>query len=283
QGRHPRAAGRTVGAGPRHRAHRPRLGVPREHPAGPPRGLRRAGAARRPLDHAPGRRLRARPDHGARGSDRDPRPVHADPERRRSRAVPGRAAAPRRGPREPRRAAGGAGDRRGHPAGRPEGPDDARARRRRRAPGPRRGPPGGRRRRALRGECERLIAALGIAPRVRLAGIRRDVAALMGAFDVLALTSLWEGLPRVIPQAMAAGVPIVASAVGGVTEVIEDGLTGLLVPPGAPDVLAGRLRELLLDRRRGQALAARARECAGEFELDEMLRRLDALYRELGG
>jgi len=105
----------------------------------------------------------------------------------------------------------------------------------------------------------------------------------MGAFDVLALTSLWEGLPRVIPQAMAAGVPIVASAVGGVTEVIEDGLTGLLVPPGAPDVLAGRLRELLLDRRRGQALAARARECAGEFELDEMLRRLDALYRELGG
>ncbi|HZS34178.1 MAG TPA: glycosyltransferase [Methylomirabilota bacterium] len=122
-----------------------------------------------------------------------------------------------------------------------------------------------------------------MAPRVRLAGIRRDVAALMGAFDVLALTSLWEGLPRVIPQAMAAGVPIVASAVGGVTEVIEDGLTGLLVPPGAPDVLAGRLRELLLDRRRGQALAARARECAGEFELDEMLRRLDALYRELGG
>ncbi len=134
----------------------------------------------------------------------------------------------------------------------------------------------------LRGECERLVAALGIAPRVRLTGIRRDVAALMGAFDVLALTSLWEGLPRVIPQAMAAGVPIVASAVDGVTEVIEDGRTGLLVPPGNPDVLAGRLRALLLEPGRGQALAARAGAHAGEFELDEMLRRLDALYRELG-
>jgi len=134
----------------------------------------------------------------------------------------------------------------------------------------------------LRGECERLVAALGIAPRVRLTGIRRDVAALMGAFDVLALTSLWEGLPRVIPQAMAAGVPIVASAVDGVTEVIEDGRTGLLVPPGNPDVLAGRLRALLLEPGRGQALAARAGARAGEFELDEMLRRLDALYRELG-
>jgi glycosyltransferase involved in cell wall biosynthesis len=133
----------------------------------------------------------------------------------------------------------------------------------------------------LRGEIERLAASLGVLGRVRLTGIRRDVAALMGAFDVFLLTSLWEGLPRVIPQAMAAGVPIVATAVDGIGEVVEDGVTGLLAPPGVPERLAERVLELVTTPERGRALAREAGARTAEFELATMLDRLDRLYTEL--
>jgi glycosyltransferase involved in cell wall biosynthesis len=133
----------------------------------------------------------------------------------------------------------------------------------------------------LRGELERLAASLGVLGRVRLTGIRRDVPALMGAFDVFLLTSLWEGLPRVIPQAMAAGVPIVATGVDGIGEAVEDGVTGLLAPPGSPARLAERVLEIVTAPERGRALALRASARTGEFELATMLRRLDALYTEL--
>lgn len=133
----------------------------------------------------------------------------------------------------------------------------------------------------LRAELERLAAALGVLGRVRLTGIRRDVPALMGAFDVFVLTSLWEGLPRVIPQAMAAEVPIVATGVDGIAEAVEDGVTGRLAPPGSPALLAERVLDVVTAPDRGRALAARASARTSEFELGAMLGALDGLYREL--
>ena len=75
-------------------------------------------------------------------------------------------------------------------------------------------------------------SALKLDSHVILTGLRRDVPDLLGAADVLAIASLWEGLPRVIPQAMAAGLPIAATAIDGNTEVVVNGETGILVAPG---------------------------------------------------
>ncbi len=95
----------------------------------------------------------------------------------------------------------------------------------------------------LRGDVEALAQELGIADRLVLTGLRRDIPELMAAFDLFTLSSLWEGLPRVLPQAMATGLPIVATAVDGSSEVIEQGVNGLLTPPGEPDRLADAIAE----------------------------------------
>jgi len=84
----------------------------------------------------------------------------------------------------------------------------------------------------LRSAVEARAAERSLGDRLRLLGWRRDVPELLGALDVLVLTSRWEGLPRVCPQAMAAGRPVVATAVDGVPEAIVDGCNGYLYPPG---------------------------------------------------
>ena len=91
------------------------------------------------------------------------------------------------------------------------------------------------------------------------------------AFDLFVLSSLWEGLPRVIPQAMASSVPIVASRLDGISEAITDGKTGLLVPPGDHQVLADRIIQVLADRSWGAQLASAAQQETEEFELSKML------------
>jgi glycosyltransferase involved in cell wall biosynthesis len=108
------------------------------------------------------------------------------------------------------------------------------------------------------------IRALGLTDSVELAGERRDVPALLATGDVFVLSSRSEGAPISILEAMAAGLPVVASDVGGVGELVLDGETGLLVPPGDPARLAEALQRLLRDpalrRRLGAAGHARARE-----------------------
>ena len=84
-------------------------------------------------------------------------------------------------------------------------------------------------------------AALGIAPRVVFAGHRADVPAVLGAIDVFCISSDYEGTPLALFEAMAAGKAIVSTAVDGCREVLEDGATGLLVPPRDPDALAAAL------------------------------------------
>lgn len=100
---------------------------------------------------------------------------------------------------------------------------------------------------SLRPELEQRIAELGIGSRIVLPGFRTDLDSLIGAADVVALPSFTEGLPNVALEASAAGVPVVATAVGGTPEAVADGETGFLVPPGQPGLLASRVGELLAD------------------------------------
>jgi len=94
---------------------------------------------------------------------------------------------------------------------------------------------------ALRPQLEERAAQLGLGERVRFLGALDDVGPLLAAADAVLLPSLWEGLPLVLLEAMVRSRPVIASAVGGVPEVIEDGVSGVLVPPGDPAALADEL------------------------------------------
>jgi glycosyltransferase involved in cell wall biosynthesis len=130
---------------------------------------------------------------------------------------------------------------------------------------------------------EQEIKRLGLEGRVKLAGWRRDVARLLPAFDVLALSSLWEGLPCVLAQALASGVPVVATDVEGTREAVAEGVTGRLVPAGNPEALAKALVELLADPSLLRRLAAAGPGQAQAFSLTAMVQRLDRLYQTLLG
>jgi glycosyltransferase involved in cell wall biosynthesis len=130
----------------------------------------------------------------------------------------------------------------------------------------------------LREEVRARVAARGLSERFHLLGWRRDVPELMAALDVLVLTSLWEGLPKVIPQAIAAGVPVVATAVDGTTDIIEDGVNGFLAPPFDVPRLASRVEQLLGDPALRRGFADRARLSLPEFDIDAMVRAQEALY-----
>lgn len=88
---------------------------------------------------------------------------------------------------------------------------------------------------------------LGISTQVEFLGPRGDIAGLLCAFDLFVLPSLLEGMPNAVLEAMAAGVPVVATAVGGVPEFVESGHTGLLVPPASPSALADAMLRLATD------------------------------------
>lgn len=134
----------------------------------------------------------------------------------------------------------------------------------------------------LRGPVEERARALGLGESFRLLGWRRDVPDLLAAMDLFVLTSLFEGLPRAVLQAMTAGVPVVATAVGGTPEVVRDRETGRLVTPGRPAEAAEAILDLAADPGGRAALAAAARRRIGEeFDIRGMVRRLDRLYEEI--
>ncbi|MEW6325381.1 MAG: glycosyltransferase family 4 protein [Nitrospirota bacterium] len=133
----------------------------------------------------------------------------------------------------------------------------------------------------LRPAMEAQIDAARLRDRVALLGWRRDVPELLQAADLFLLTSRWEGLPRSILEAMLAGLPVVATAVDGVGDVVQDGVNGYLISAGDVDRIARRVVELLrapaLRHRMGEA----ARALPGEFDIDRMVRQQEALYLEL--
>ncbi|MBX3231499.1 MAG: glycosyltransferase [Labilithrix sp.] len=116
----------------------------------------------------------------------------------------------------------------------------------------------------LRASLERRAAELGLGSRVVFAGFRDDLDRLVSGLDVLALSSFTEGLPSVVLEAAAAGVPVVATAVGGTPEAVVDGVTGMLVPPGDPGALARALTSVLADEPRRVAMGAAGREMIRE-------------------
>ncbi len=124
-------------------------------------------------------------------------------------------------------------------------------------------------------------AAAAGSPHVVLTGRRMDVPRLVHAFDVFALSSISEGLPLVVPEAMAAGLPIVSTAVGGIPSVVEDGVTGLLVPIDE-HALANALAVLAKDQPRARAMGAAAREIAlARYSADRMVDAYLALYASI--
>ena len=133
-----------------------------------------------------------------------------------------------------------------------------------------------------RAALEAEIRLLGIADRVVLLGFRRDVPMVLAALDLFVQPSIYEGFGLSLLEAMAAGLPSVASRVGGIPEVIEDGHTGLLVPPQDPAALASAIIRLLGDRdgarRLGEAAAGRARD---KYSLARVAARVDELYRDI--
>lgn len=137
---------------------------------------------------------------------------------------------------------------------------------------------------AYQSELERLATHLGIAHRVVFTGFRMDIPELLAEVAVSVLPSLSEGLSNSLLESMAAGVPVVATRVGGSPEAVEDGVSGLLVPPRDASALARGMDALLGDDARARAMGAAAgRRIADHFSLEAMTRELERLYRRLLG
>ena len=134
----------------------------------------------------------------------------------------------------------------------------------------------------LRPAVEKAIVKMGLERKVLFLGIRDDVPQLLAASDVFVLSSDYEGVPLTVLEAMAAGKPVVATAVGGVPELIEDGETGILVPPRNPEALAQGILRLAKDASLRQRMGKAARERAQErFDISRTAREYEALYLRL--
>jgi glycosyltransferase involved in cell wall biosynthesis len=138
----------------------------------------------------------------------------------------------------------------------------------------------------LRRRLEALAAQHGVADKVVFAGLVGDVARLLKAFDVFAFPSRWEGFGIALAEAMASGLPVVASATGGITEIVEDGVSGLLVPvgdraaDGVRSALGKALLRLLSDPDLAQRLAREGVACVRErFSLTRTVEQMAVIYR----
>ena len=132
----------------------------------------------------------------------------------------------------------------------------------------------------LRGDLEHQIERLNIRDRVHLPGYRRDVPRLLGASDLFVLPSLYEGLPNVMLEAMAAGIPVVATSVNGVPEVVEDGVCGRLIPPKSGRHIESALCEFLgsWDRAREIGEAGR-RRVESAFTVERMVDGVERVFQ----
>lgn len=136
---------------------------------------------------------------------------------------------------------------------------------------------------ALLEACREAGGRFGVGDRVRFLGLRRDIPELLAACDAFALASDWEGAPVAVIEAMAAGLPVVATAVGGVPDLVEDGASGALVAPGDIHGLAAALSGLARDPARRAQLGAAAARRAAAFDARAMVDSYAAFFeRALG-
>lgn len=134
----------------------------------------------------------------------------------------------------------------------------------------------------LRQEVEQQIHHLGFDRHFILLGFRRDVKQLLGLFDLFILPSLSEGLPNAVLEAMACSNPVVATAVNGVVEVVEDGKTGYLVPPANPERMANAVIRMLQSRELMKQMGIKGRErVANAFSVEQQMAKFETLYETL--
>lgn len=132
-----------------------------------------------------------------------------------------------------------------------------------------------------RSQLEEQARALGIAARVIFTGMRRDIPRLLNSSDLFVLPSLSEALPTVLAEAMAAKLPIVASAVGGIPEMLIPGENGMLVPPPSPQGFADACSTLLDDASRRKQMGTRGREIVEQtFNITIQVQKLAQIYHE---
>jgi glycosyltransferase involved in cell wall biosynthesis len=131
----------------------------------------------------------------------------------------------------------------------------------------------------LKSELERQIGASGLQERVHLLGLRSDIAEILNAADVFVLSSDYEGNPLVVLEAMAAGKPMISTAVGGVPELVEGGC-GLLVPSGDAQALSKAMRYMLESPKARKSMGeASARRAVERFDLRVMTEAYENLYK----
>ncbi|MER3409103.1 MAG: hypothetical protein C4306_03150 [Thermoleophilia bacterium] len=136
-----------------------------------------------------------------------------------------------------------------------------------------------------RAAMERRAQALGLGDRVRFLGPlpRQRVLELFRAADATVLSSTWENFPHAVIESLAVGTPVIATRVGGVAEVVEEGVNGLLVPPGDAQALAQAIRRLLAEPGLRQQLAAKAEDSVARFSPQAVYGRIESLLLEAAG
>lgn len=133
-----------------------------------------------------------------------------------------------------------------------------------------------------REKLTRQARGLGVEENFIFTGFRKDVSRLLSSADLLVMPSTNEGFGISIVEAMALSIPVVGTRVGGVMEVMKDGVTGLLVPPGDPGAIAGACIDILKRPDRARAIGQAGRERAKRlFDTGESIRNFRELYREI--
>lgn len=136
----------------------------------------------------------------------------------------------------------------------------------------------------LRGELERYAKGLGMEGKVSFPGFQKDIRGFIAQCTITALSSVsGEGSPGVLKESMATGVPVVTTDVGGSREIVEDGVTGFVVPPGDPDALSSAIIRLLLDKKLRERMAIEGLRKVKEFSLDAIVEKTEAVYLEILG
>jgi len=133
----------------------------------------------------------------------------------------------------------------------------------------------------LRKDVENKAEALGLGDRFKLLGWRRDIPEILAATDVFVLTSLWEGLPRVLAEAMVVGVPIVATRVDGTPEAVVDGVNGFLAEPRDTRDIKEKVLYLMDNPEKAKELGEQGRTMVEEFDIWKMVEKQEDLYQEL--
>ncbi|NIM03269.1 glycosyltransferase [bacterium] len=134
----------------------------------------------------------------------------------------------------------------------------------------------------LRREIEILIRKLSLEEKVKLLGFRQDVPEILSLLDLFVMSSSWEGLGTSLLDALASRVPVVSTNVGGIPEIVKDGVNGILVPPGNPGALARAIISLIRNRALAEQMAEEGFQLVNKkFSVDRMVQDTKKIYRHL--